>query len=46
MNGHKDAMNKYVVEMKYDKISTCCVEGQIPITYTQAARIKFDKHQM
>ena len=46
MNEHKDAMNKCAIEMKYDRIRTYRVEGQIVITYTQAVRIKFDDHQM
>jgi len=32
--------------MKYDKLRSCSVEGQILLTYTQTVRILFNKQHL
>jgi hypothetical protein len=39
----KIAANKFNNEMKYDRIRSNGVKGQIKLTYTQAAKILFNK---
>ena len=43
---NKIAANKFSNEMKYDKIRSNRVKGQIELTYTQAARIIFNKCEL
>ena len=43
---NKIAENKFNNEMKYDRIRSNNVKGQIKLTYTQAARILFNKYYL
>ena len=43
---NKIAANKFNNEMNYDRIRSNRVEGQIAITYTQAAIILFNKEHL